>query len=310
MSLSPADTVDVLLRIRTEGREQLDSLEKAARGVTAAGKEEQTVFQALQATMKEFSASVSGVTGALNVNSQALQAHQANSRNVVSSNGRTASSMTEARHAIRGMGEELGIHMPRFVSTYLTSIEGVAPLMASAFSVVGNHDKRRLKRMADGMPDEVLDYFREMVPAAINPIELVIGGLKNVKMAKPIMCGDASYDYLWQCGDMVVGHPESYSKIPVKGAGLFCDWIMKTAVPAGIIKSPVKLVLQGHTHGAGLVWNDYGIWAGETGCMCRMGDYTSDPKLRTPRPWCPGHVVTEQIDGVTDINSTRFVSLN
>src|ERR1035438_2930609 len=97
MSLSPADTVDVLLRIRTEGREQLDSLEKAARGVTAAGKEEQTVFQALQATMKEFSASVSGVTGALNVNSQALQAHQANSRNVVSSNGRTASSMTEAR---------------------------------------------------------------------------------------------------------------------------------------------------------------------------------------------------------------------
>jgi predicted MPP superfamily phosphohydrolase len=25
-----------------------------------------------------------------------------------------------------------------------------------------------------------------------------------------------------------------------------------------IIKQPVKLILQGHTHGAGLVWKDYG----------------------------------------------------
>ena len=76
-----------------------------------------------------------------------------------------------------------------------------------------------------------------------------------------------------------------------------------------IIKQPVKLILQGHTRGAGLVWSDYGVWAGETGCMCRMGDYTSDPKLRTPRPWCPGYVVTEQSGGVTNINATRFVSL-
>jgi hypothetical protein len=38
-------------------------------------------------------------------------------------------------------------------------------------------------------------------------------------------------------------------------------------------------------------------------------DYTSDPKLRTPRPWCPGYVVTEQVAGKTDINSTRFISL-
>ena len=66
---------------------------------------------------------------------------------------------------------------------------------------------------------------------------------------------------------------------------------------------------QGHTHGAGLVWNDYGAWSGETGCMCKMGDYTSDSKLRNPRPWCPGYVVTELSGGVTDINASRFVSL-
>ena len=76
-----------------------------------------------------------------------------------------------------------------------------------------------------------------------------------------------------------------------------------------IIRQQVKLILQWHTHGASLVWNDYGAWSGKTGCMCRMGDYTSDPKLRTPRPWCPGYVVTEQSGAITNINATRFVSL-
>ena len=76
-----------------------------------------------------------------------------------------------------------------------------------------------------------------------------------------------------------------------------------------IIKQPVKLILQGHTLGAGLVWNDYEAWSGETGCMCEVGDYASDPKLRTPRPWCPGYVVTEQSGAITNINATRFVSL-
>jgi hypothetical protein len=40
-----------------------------------------------------------------------------------------------------------------------------------------------------------------------------------------------------------------------------------------------------------------------------MGDYTSDPKLRNPRPWCPGYVVTELSGGVTDINASRFRAL-
>ena len=44
--------------------------------------------------------------------------------------------MTEARHAIRGLGEEMGLHMPRFVSSWLTSLGGVAPVMAMAFAPI------------------------------------------------------------------------------------------------------------------------------------------------------------------------------
>ena len=43
---------------------------------------------------------------------------------------------SQARHAIRGLGEELGVHMPRFVSSYLTSIGGVSTIMAAAFAPI------------------------------------------------------------------------------------------------------------------------------------------------------------------------------
>lgn len=44
--------------------------------------------------------------------------------------------ITEARHAIHGMAEEIGVHVPRFVQSFIASLEGVGPMLASAFSVV------------------------------------------------------------------------------------------------------------------------------------------------------------------------------
>jgi hypothetical protein len=52
------------------------------------------------------------------------------------SHRRLGSEATHATHAIRGIGEELGIHMPRFISSFLAHLEGVGPALASAFSVV------------------------------------------------------------------------------------------------------------------------------------------------------------------------------
>lgn len=140
----------------------------------------------------------------------------------------------------------------------------VASALSEAFRRIvvlpGNHDKRLMKRLIDGgMPDDVVEYIRHAAPVAFDPPHFVFDGLSNIEMAEPIACGDAKYDYIWQHGDLVVGHPETYSVIPARGAGYFLNWVAKTAIPAGIIKAPVKLVLQGHTHGAGLVWSDYGV---------------------------------------------------
>lgn len=43
---------------------------------------------------------------------------------------------TEARHAFMGMGEMIGVHVPRFITSFLSHLEGVAPIMAAAFSTV------------------------------------------------------------------------------------------------------------------------------------------------------------------------------
>src|ERR1041385_817511 len=45
-------------------------------------------------------------------------------------------SMSQASHSIRGIGEEIGIRMPRFVSTFLAEIPAVGAAMSAAFSAV------------------------------------------------------------------------------------------------------------------------------------------------------------------------------
>jgi len=43
---------------------------------------------------------------------------------------------SHSMHAIRGLGEEIGVHMPRFVSSFLASMGPVAGIMAAAFPVI------------------------------------------------------------------------------------------------------------------------------------------------------------------------------
>jgi hypothetical protein len=49
---------------------------------------------------------------------------------------KVAFSSTEARHALHGLGEEVGVHIPRFVQTFVAHMGGVGPLLASAFSAI------------------------------------------------------------------------------------------------------------------------------------------------------------------------------
>jgi hypothetical protein len=191
----------------------------------------------------------------------------------------------------------------------------IANLLSKNFREVkilrGNHDGARMVKMleAQGVPAAMLDYFQALCPGFINPLELVVKDLKNVSMVDPIELDYARFGFIYQLGDLILSHAETYSRTPLVAAGNALDWLQKFALPEGIVK-PFKHVAQAHTHGAGKVWADYGCWAYELGCLCLYPEYVSDPKIKTPRGWKKGFTVFYQHDGVTDSERSNFIPLD
>jgi predicted phosphodiesterase len=189
----------------------------------------------------------------------------------------------------------------------------VLTMLAERFKKIvivgGNHDSRPKKYLSDRLPVEVMDYLQLTAPGALNPLALMAGKFKNVSLAPVIHAGHASFDFLFQVGDAVFTHAESYSKIPNRAvSGPVLQWLKSFAEPQGIVK-PFTCVIQGHTHQAGVVHGDFGVLAIENGCMCTTQSYQSDPKIKSTRPPAVGWSVILQRDGVTDHSESRFVPL-
>lgn len=175
--------------------------------------------------------------------------------------------------------------------------------------VGGNHDSRPRKYLADRLPPDVMDYLHLTAAGALNPLSLMAGPLKNVSIAPTITVGNATFDFLYQAGDCVFAHAESYSKIPNRAAsGPVLQWLKSFAEPQGIV-SPFTTVVQAHTHQAGTVHADFGVLAIENGCMCPTQGYQSDAKIRSTRPPVLGWTVIIQETGVTNHRESRFVPL-
>jgi hypothetical protein len=55
---------------------------------------------------------------------------------VVSGSKKLGYSMTEARHTVVGLGEEIGVHVPRVISTFIASIGPIGSILAAAFAPI------------------------------------------------------------------------------------------------------------------------------------------------------------------------------
>jgi hypothetical protein len=108
----------------------LSGMNGAADAVTSGTGRMNADFQKMQA---QFESTVAG----MRAEAEQLQARVAELEAQLANVGkRGISSATEARHAMRGLGEEIGIHMPRFVSTFLSSLGPVATVAAAAFTPI------------------------------------------------------------------------------------------------------------------------------------------------------------------------------
>jgi len=84
----------------------------------------------LQTGMKHASSTVEAETAAMN---EAFRKTVTNSEQAFR---KVEYGSTEAREAIRGLGEEMGVRVPRHISSFLAEIGGIGPLMAAAFTPI------------------------------------------------------------------------------------------------------------------------------------------------------------------------------
>jgi len=180
------------------------------------------------------------------------------------------------------------------MTNILTALSGE---FESVDVIQGNHDERAKKYFAKVVESEFFFLVKW------NILELAANGLRNVRL--PCLMADGRpVPFLWRSGDLVLGHPETCSKVGMRAVDTFANWLVQWR---SILNFPeIRVVGQGHTHQAGgpMIRPD-GIAVFELGCMCRLPDYVFDPKLRyRPQTNCYGLFV--QRNGHTDLNESRL----
>jgi hypothetical protein len=123
-----------------------------------------------------------------------------------------------------------------------------------------NHSKRILKLLGSAnLPPELLEILGWLAPN-LDLIKIMSEGLPNVKVAthdKPANDGSpVTLSFLVQRGDLIVGHPDTASKIPLRSVHNFDEWLVQWKDTLEL--SPWRVVAMGHTHQAGMSFEQGG----------------------------------------------------
>lgn len=176
----------------------------------------------------------------------------------------------------------------------------------------GNHDDRARKMYAKELHPElyqnILDHHG---PDAFDFSLLMCKNFTNVEVPKFPQYEWADFRFVYQLNDIIIGHPEMYSKIPNKSVGTFIEFLYKKALMYGVIK-PFRYAVMGHTHMSGKTWNDYGVIGIENGCLCMTPDYDGNPQCAGAfRPATLGYTrfATDLETGMTNPNDINFIQL-
>ena len=184
--------------------------------------------------------------------------------------------------------------------------------LAAAFRRVrvmrGNHDERMLKKLLS-LPEgqEFITLLKAMFNSKITPLDMVCLPYGNVELIEAVKVEFADFSFLTQIGDLVLGHAEVFSVVPGQAGNRFAHWVHKFAVRCGVVKEPIRVIANGHTHQFANVWGDQS-WNIELGCMCRLQSYIASAKIQSPRPPARGYSIFIQDNGVTDMDQYQFKS--
>jgi hypothetical protein len=173
--------------------------------------------------------------------------------------------------------------------------------------VIGNHDARLEKRLRERLSEDMVDAVRYLSGGILCPITALARRFPNVTVANHRVPGGDSVDWFTTCGDAWLGHPEKYSRTPGAALRFVDEWLNDNEHSLGLNR--FRLVVLGHTHTySQFLWRA-GTMLIECGCLAQQQGYMLKPRIGG-RPQRRGYVTFEQTNGITDLNSVRFVWLD
>jgi predicted phosphodiesterase len=182
----------------------------------------------------------------------------------------------------------------------------------------GNHDLRpeRYKRKRIPIPMHFL--FSTLIDNLVNGMQYgEASGKTTGQVDLPNVYGHGESGGWWvRVGDCVIAHPQSFYKRPGETA-------RRTLRNFLFRHEGVRAAIIGHTH---MLWRERVALRApylppkslhlpedwmviESGCLCKILNYTIEGKLNYERPRQPGYAVLYQVDGVTDMERTDYVDL-
>lgn len=173
--------------------------------------------------------------------------------------------------------------------------------------VIGNHDVRLEKRLRERLTEDMVDAVKYLAGGVLCPITALAKRYPNVRVAQHTVPGGDSIDWFTTCGDVWLGHPEKYSRVPGAALRFVDEWLSDNEHALGL--DQYRLVVMGHTHTySQFLWRA-GTMLIECGCLCQQQGYMLKPRIGG-RPQRRGYVTFEQTNGVTDLNTVRFTSFD
>lgn len=181
----------------------------------------------------------------------------------------------------------------------LRKVRGITK--AKIILVKGNHEQRVNRHYAKNaklLGSALVET--EILHKLVTGFEVKFGESKTTKVQyEPIKDVYYANSRTFTYGDLLVNHPSTFSKIPMRTVTNMYEGRLKYKYP------DAKVIIIGHTHQTGMIIKDNGVMLIEDGCMCHNMSYAeADDKPYGAQQ--NSYVYLEMINKVVDQSSVQL----
>ena len=186
-------------------------------------------------------------------------------------------------------------------------MQEMATRFPSVEVIIGNHDVRLERQLRQRLTEDMVDAISCITGGILCPITAMAKRYPNVRIAQHDTPDGGSIDWFTTCGDVWLGHPEKFSRVPGSVLRSVEEWIADNEVALGLDR--YRLIVVGHTHQyAQIPWRANQMLV-ECGALAKTQGYMKSPRIGG-RPQRRGYLTFEQTNGRTDLNSVKFTWLD